>query len=417
MILSDYNFNFLKPKIDGWKKFRVKDFFELHKKTTESFKNYPILSLGKKGIYLRDITNNEGQIASSYEKYNLVGPQNIVLNPMDLITGWADVPKESGLISPAYISLELIEKDNNLNFFKYYFQSFYLEKIFFNFAEGVHYDFRWVLSKDTLFNFPIYVPNINIQNQIVDNLNEKINNISLLIEKNSNKIDKLSDYKISKITELVSFGLNDEEKKHTELDWMPYVSKSWNLVIPKNIFAPVNRPIDEDDEVITCFRDGVVTLRKNRRTDGFTNSILEHGYQQILPNDLVVHEMDGFEGAIGISDSKGKSSPVYTVIPPTPNHDLNFWKYLLIVMSKTGKIKSLSKSIRERTTEFRWKIWGSMKFYLPNILEQNRISKQINQEVKTIDSMIKNLSVYNKKLENLKSSIISNYIRGYRESE
>ena len=127
--------------------------------------------------------------------------------------------------------------------------------------------------------------------------------------------------------------------------------------------------------------------------------------------------MDGFEGAIGISDSKGKSSPIYTVIPPTNNQDLNFWKYLLVVMSKTGKIKSLSKSIRERTTEFRWKIWGSMKFYVPDYSEQKKIVIKINEEVSYVDNLIGKLSIYIQELKNLKNSTISNNARGYEINE
>ena len=99
--------------------------------------------------------------------------------------------------------------------------------------------------------------------------------------------------------------------KSSEIDWVGEIPSHWETVKPKFKLNRVTRPFDDDDEVITCFRDGVVTLRKNRRETGFTNSIKEHGYQQIRPGDLVVHEMDGFEGAIGISDSKGKSTPVY----------------------------------------------------------------------------------------------------------
>ena len=102
--------------------------------------------------------------------------------------------------------------------------------------------------------------------------------------------------------------------KNSEIDWVGEIPSHWETVKPKFKLNRVTRPFDDDDEVVTCFRDGVVTLRKNRRETGFTNSIKEHGYQQIRPGDLVVHEMDGFEGAIGISDSKGKSTPVYTVI-------------------------------------------------------------------------------------------------------
>ena len=56
-----------------------------------------------------------------------------------------------------------------------------------------------------------------------------------------------------------------------------------------------------------------MTLRKNRKNDGFTNALKEHGYQGIRIGDLVIHNMDAFAGAIGVSDSNGKSTPVYSV--------------------------------------------------------------------------------------------------------
>ena len=50
---------------------------------------------------------------------------------------------------------------------------------------------------------------------------------------------------------------------------------------------------------VTCFRDGMVTLRKNRRLRGFTEAIYEFGYQGIRKGDLVIHAMDAFAGAVG----------------------------------------------------------------------------------------------------------------------
>ena len=100
------------------------------------------------------------------------------------------------------------------------------------------------------------------------------------------------------------------ELKDSGVDWIGKIPEHWEVIKPKYKLNRVTRPPEKDDEVITCFRDGIVTLRKNRREEGFTISLKEHGYQQVCPGDLVVHEMDGFEGAIGISDSKGKSTPV-----------------------------------------------------------------------------------------------------------
>ena len=45
----------------------------------------------------------------------------------------------------------------------------------------------------------------------------------------------------------------------------------------------------------------------------------EYGYQGIEPGDLVVHGMDGFAGSIGISDSRGKGTPVLNVLDSDQN--------------------------------------------------------------------------------------------------
>lgn len=178
------------------------------------------------------------------------------------------------------------------------------------------------------------------------------------------------------------------EYKDSRIDWVGEIPVHWKSIKPKYILNRVTRPIDDDDDVVTCFRDGVVTLRKNRREDGFTTSIKEHGYQQIHSGDLVVHEMDGFSGAIGISDSKGKSTPVYTVIEPDGKTDLRYIVYLLREMSKTGKIESLARSIRERTTDFRWGMWSTIDFCFPPLHEQILISKFLDKKTSQIDSLI-----------------------------
>jgi type I restriction enzyme S subunit len=195
-----------------------------------------------------------------------------------------------------------------------------------------------------------------------------------------------------------------ESYKKTVIDWVGEIPSHWETLKPKYKLNRVTRPIDENDEVITCFRDGEVTLRKNRREDGFTNSIREHGYQQIKPGDLVVHEMDGFEGAIGISDSKGKSTPVYTVIEPNEKVDLSYIAYLLREMSEGGKIESLARSTRERTTDFRWNMWSIIPFPFPPINEQKSISVYLDKKTKQIKSLVGKIQ---NKIELLKEQRIS----------
>src|ERR1700747_1544563 len=100
--------------------------------------------------------------------------------------------------------------------------------------------------------------------------------------------------------------------RDSDIPWLGEIPSHWSIGRAKWLFQKMDRAPRDSDEVVTCFRDGIVTLRKNRRVRGFTESIKEIGYQGIRKGDLVIHAMDAFAGAVGVSDSDGKGSPVYS---------------------------------------------------------------------------------------------------------
>lgn len=161
--------------------------------------------------------------------------------------------------------------------------------------------------------------------------------------------------------------------KATSLAWLTTIPKHWDIVRGKNLFKRLCRPVRAEDEIVTAFRDGTVTLRKNRREEGFTNALHEIGYQGIRKGDLVIHAMDGFAGAIGVSDSDGKSTPVYAVCQPI--HDANpfYFARLLRRMALSGYIQALSRGIRERSTEFRYDQFANLSYPVPPREEQDAI--------------------------------------------
>lgn len=120
----------------NWNVIRVKDAF-VRKKTKAKQKNPTILSLARSGIKIRDITNNEGQLAENYSDYNPVKIDDLVLNPMDLISGDnCNISKVEGVISPAYINLRYKEGINP-EFYNFYFKYQYWCKAFFAHGKGV----------------------------------------------------------------------------------------------------------------------------------------------------------------------------------------------------------------------------------------------------------------------------------------
>ena len=168
------------------------------------------------------------------------------------------------------------------------------------------------------------------------------------------------------------------------------IPRHWIVEKGKWIFKKESRPVQSDDEVITCFRDGQVTLRKNRKTDGFTNALQEIGYQRVCKGDLVIHAMDAFAGAIGVSDSYGKSSPVYSVCTPLKSNSVDpaYYAYLLRDLALSGVIVSLAKGIRERSTDFRFNDFGGLHLSIPPLEEQQEIVAFLDQKTAQIDQAI-----------------------------
>lgn len=177
--------------------------------------------------------------------------------------------------------------------------------------------------------------------------------------------------------------------KDSGAPWLGELPAHWELRRTKFLFNLMKRPPREADGIVTAFRDGEVTLRSNRRVDGFTNALQEVGYQGVRKNDLVIHAMDAFAGAVGVSDSDGKSTPVYSVCTPI-KPDTNVWYYsrLLRHMALSGFINSLAKGVRERSTEFRWADAGNTVLPVPTPAEQSAVTAFLDRETGKIDALV-----------------------------
>lgn len=198
--------------------------------------------------------------------------------------------------------------------------------------------------------------------------------------------------------------------KDSGIEWIGEIPASWKVARGKNILKLLSRKVEPDYEIITAFRDGQVTLRKNRRTEGFTISTKEIGYQGVKANDLVVHAMDGFAGAIGISDADGKASPVLNVLDS--NQNKRYVMYYLRVCALLGVFQALAKGIRIRTADTRWDTLKNLNYLLPSKAEQQKIVDYLDQKVSQIQKVIKSKQQQINQLIEYKNSLIFEYVTG-----
>ena len=192
--------------------------------------------------------------------------------------------------------------------------------------------------------------------------------------------------------------------KDSKVRWIGQIPDNWSVIKGKYFLILLSRKPTPNDEVITCFRDGEVTLRSNRREDGFTMSDKEIGYQGIKAGDLVVHGMDGFAGAIGISDSDGKGSPVLLVMDSSENKD--FLVYQLRAYAKKDVFVALSTGIRVRSCDLNFNKLGNLEYLVPPLEEQKKIADFLDDKCAQIDEITKDLEEKISKLDKYKSQVI-----------
>ena len=196
-----------------------------------------------------------------------------------------------------------------------------------------------------------------------------------------------------------------EAYKSCNIPWIKQIPDHWISQRGKNLYKKEQRAVKDTDEVVTCFRDGRVTLRKNRRTTGFTEALNEFGYQGIRKGDLVIHVMDAFAGAIGVSDSDGKGTPVYNVCTPKGDSNNYYYAYALREMARAGFIQSLYRGIRERSSDFRFDVFARQYLPVPPRDEQDQIVRYLDWQVSKINRLI---AAKRKQIELLNQTIAHN---------
>lgn len=407
--MKDSGFDWLKEIPKDWKLIRIKNLIANVYNVKKKFKEVDVLSLGVNGVVIKE-NLNFGMNPTNYDDHNIVkkGQYVICLRDLDgpLLCG---ISKYEGCLSALYYIFDF-NKHVNKYFFNYIMKTTDYTRFIDAFSYGMRHSYNFL----QFGNLKIPFPDLIEQKFIVEFLDKRCAEIDGITKDLQEQIETLENYKKSVITEAVTKGLNPDVKmKDSKIRYIGKMPQHWDTDKGKFIFQYKQKPVRSDDGVITCFRDGEVTLRSNRREDGFTISEKEIGYQGIDKGDLIVHGMDGFAGAIGISDSRGKASPVLNVLET--KNSKRFYMYYLRSMALRGVFEALSTGIRVRTCDTNWGKLREIVYLLPPINEQKEIANYLDKKCAEIEEIIKNKKEQLETIEEYKKSLIYEYVTGKKE--
>lgn len=427
--MKDSGIRWIRDIPDNWKVLRVKDGF-IQKKTKAHEENPVVLSLARSGVKVRNMDNAEGQFASSYYDYNPVAVNDMLINPMDLISGDnCSLSKLEGVISPAYVNLRY-QKGFFPDYYQYYFKYQYWCKAFFAHGKGVSFDNRWTLNNETLMKFPLITPPLSEQQKIATFLDKKCSQIDSLRSDIEKQIVILEEYKKSVITEAVTKGLDPNvEMIDSGIEWIGKIPKDWEILPFKYVLherTEKNNPIQSTERLSLSIDTGVTLYsEKTTNLDRFKENFA--AYKLTHNGDLVMNSMNMIVGATGVSKYYGCVSPVYYTFYDDTKDNLyaRYCEYIFKCRPMLRVLHSLGKGIYsidrgdDRVNTCRLKVsrydLNKIEIPIPSVDTVHNILNYLDSKCAQIDSTITSKKQQLETLDNYKKSLIYEYVTGKKE--
>lgn len=399
----------------GWELKPIRAIFDERNEKNDGPKTDHILSVTKdRGVIPYDekgaIGNNKSE---DIERYKLVYENDLVINKMNVVIGSLGLSKYFGALSQVYIVLRPKYENLSIEYLSYIFRNESFYKSLIKYCTGIM-ELRESLDKDLFKQLYFPVPSFDEQTAIANYLDRKIAQIDQTIAIKEKQIALLKERKQILIQNAVTRGIDPKvPKKDSGVEWIGEIPEHWKIIRFKNLFIQSRLPPKKDDGIVTSYRDGQVTLRSNRRLEGYTEAILEGGYQGIRVGQLVLNSMDAFEGAIGVSESEGKCTPEYVICDPLSGDILpEYFAYLLRVMALAKYIQVICNAVRQRAVRIRFNNLAQLFMVVPSKQEQQAIVDFIQIESNKTNNGIEHLLKQINKLKEYKSTLISSAVTG-----
>ena len=226
---------------NNWRIVRNKNAFVCSKEAVgEKSKSTQLLSLTTRGIQKKDINNAEGKLPESFDTYQFVRENNIVMCLFDLDCSavFSGISPFDGMISPAYRVLSCKECMEP-RYADYWFRYISDGRKFNHYAKNI----RYTLSYEEFSALPLLLPEKSEQRRIADYLDHKCSQIDVIIARQQEVIEKLKAYKLSVISEAVTKGLDTNvSMKDSRVEWIGKIPEHWKMIRLKFLL----------DQIIDC---------------------------------------------------------------------------------------------------------------------------------------------------------------------
>lgn len=375
-----------------------------------NIRNYPQLQLlvasQNMGVVPKNIYGKRTvEAQKDLDKLKLVMPDNFVIS-LRSFQGGIEYSIHKGIISPAYTILKQ-KLDNNSLFFKYLFKSFSFIKLLqlcvTGIREGQNIDY------DTLKEHIIPIPPREEQDKIVAYLDYQISNINKLILSKRKQITLLEEYKKTKISEVVTKGLNPNvEMKDSGIDWIGQIPKHWDIKKLKDIGIFIHEKYGKNSSKLEYIAlENIISFSgKLVHTDNNYNLS-----QSIIckKNDILFGKLRPYLAKIYICENNACCSQEFSVF-----RAINiFYKYIFFIYISHIFIDLVNSSTYgTKMPRANNNFIQNISVPIPQLNEQKEIAAYLDNLTFKLDNLISKHKLYIEKLEEYKKTLISDVVTG-----
>lgn len=410
-----------------WQLKKIKYCLQERVEKNNPVKTTNILSLtAKQGVIPYDEKEGGGnKPKEDVRDYRLAYPGDIVMNSMNILSGSVGLSNYFGCVSPVYYMLRPFDKDEDVRFYNYIFQTTVFQKSLFGLGNGILIKesgngklntIRMRIPMEKFGNLFIPVAGPIEQHKIANYLDQKCSEIDAITKDIQAQIDTLEQYKRSMITEAVTKGLDsDVEMKDSGIEWIGKIPTTWNVIKIKRLLEErKEHSLNGTEEPLSMSQKyGLIPTKDMDMVPHQAASNV--GAKLAYKNDLVFNKLKAHLGVFSVSKYDGLVSPDYAVYYSKGNCNVKYLEYLfktdIYINEFKKRITGVGAGLSRLYTSGLFDIYG----IYPPLTDQDKIATFIDNKTNEINLLIREKEQQLKTLSEYKKSLIYEYVTGKKE--
>ena len=408
----------------GWSTIPVGRLYHRNKRT--GFSEKELLSVYRDyGVIpksSRDDNNNKP--SEDLSPYQLVKPDDLVMNKMKAWQGSIAISEYEGIVSPAYFVYEPERKMYEVALPRYVHyllrNPMYITQ-YMSRSKGIRVN-QWDLDPDEFQKIELLLPSKPEQSKIFEFLDYETAKIDTLIQKQQRLIELLTEKRQAVISHAVTKGLNpDVPMKDSGVEWLGEVPEHWEVTkvgwVLEYLSYGFTNPMPTSDEgpyMLTAtdisFNEILFDQARTTTTNAYDNFITDKSRPKL--GDLLLTK-DGTLGRVAVFNSTNKTCISQSIALLRPNRKYVLPYFMAAALASSRYQEKMIFDAGGTTIKHIYiSILAKMNLALPDVNEQQEIVSYIDSKCLKLDDLMSKAEQAIQLMQERRTALISAAVTG-----